>query len=250
MRATQLDHRLADVVLTVSELAALQELIGLEELPVALQVPLVGPGSHHLAGLENRGLLSDGYVHRELAAWLRVLSAADHLVSARKTGSHEPGRMVVAWSQLSASPIAAERAGDTIHITRVTGASTAPLRRFLGRAPAIPSKDFRIPRRALLEALQLSGDVLATAAALKQLGLPSREAHLYAAALAHPLGMTEIAAGPRGAHTLTAGVFDSRHGRFLTVPARSRNMEWLTLCSGSDAHTSVLLERMSTVRAA
>ncbi|MCW4354641.1 ESX secretion-associated protein EspG [Hoyosella sp. YIM 151337] len=241
----RLADQLTDVTLTVSELAALQTYTGLDELPVALQIPLASASEYHISALMERGLIVDGYAHPQLAGWLRTLGAASHLVSVRRVTALQPERFVLARSdRLQVVPVAAVRTGDVVRISELTGSVIAPLRRYLGRAPSIRAGDVRAPREALVNALGSGTAVLPAESALRQIGAAPRDARTYSAGLTRITAMTEVTAGPPHADQLVAGIFDSSFGRFMTVPSGQGGSAWLTLCGSDEARITSLLRRM------
>ncbi|MBB3037991.1 ESX secretion-associated protein EspG [Hoyosella altamirensis] len=243
MLAPQLANELESVTVTVSELAALQSFAGVEELPVALQVPLVSPGEYLIDGLSRRGLVTDGYVHPDLGEWLRTLVLAEHQVAIRRIAVAQPERMVISWGGRRGSPVGAVRIGDIIRIAAITGAPAAPLRRFLGSVPAMRVRDVRAPREDLLEALGMAGEPAGAESAFRRLGVPAQDARRIVDAFSRLTGMSEIVAGaPRAGSMMTSGVFDSPSGRLLTIPACPGEPPWLTLCGGSEARISALLQ--------
>ncbi|AEF38546.1 ESX secretion-associated protein EspG [Hoyosella subflava] len=241
--APQLTNELEAATVTVSELAALQSFAGIEELPVALQVPLASESAHHIDNLSRRGLVTDGYVHPDLADWLRTLMLAEHEVTIRRIAVAQPERMVISWGGRRGSPVGAVRTGDIIRIAAITGAPAAPLRRFLGSVPAMRVRDVRAPREDLLEALGMAGEPAGAESAFRRLGVPAQDARRLVDAFSRLTGMSEIVAGaPRAGSMITSGVFDTPIGRLMTIPACPGDPPWLTLCGGSDARISALLK--------
>ncbi|NKY58342.1 ESX secretion-associated protein EspG [Nocardia flavorosea] len=241
------------VTLTVDAIAVLSELLGIQTLPLVLDV---GPRHDSVASwraaqqqttaaLRASELIdSFGDVAPGLAAALHILALPDREIAARQYTASGIQRVCVA--RRGDQHAYAARAGDTFEIaTFWSGSDIAdlvrPLLHALGSRPPARVSSFSLPTEDLEDHLDRAGGGSGDyTQALRRSGLDERTAVEFGVALARCLARAEIVgyAYADGVTYRAPGavvVHDSAQGRIVAGPSLSSDGRmWSTFTAGSD----------------
>lgn len=247
-----LGHTLSSAELDADRLDFLVDSLDLVELPVVLDVfprhdsyeQRNAALQRGRAGLVDDRLITDGRVHPDVEAWLRVLEQPRWFVSVRlvpRPFTDDATVTRVCLAEGDSGTVLALRNGGPIVVRAAVNDASAELLSALGGGQGLEFGGLSAPTDLLAEALDASpADAVATAARLSSIGIERDRAFEVASALSTCSAHAEITSVSISAGNRTAGVhpvafFDTRRGRIVATSSTAADgRKWTTLSSGSD----------------
>ncbi len=248
-----LGHTLSSVELDADRLDFLVETLDLVELPVVLDIfprydnPSEESEALHRGrvGLAAAGVYTDGRVHPDVEAWLRVLEQPLWYVSARLIPRPYVDEVPITRVCLASNGIDSVigvRNGPTMTVSTTTKDAASEILDALGSATAFDFPGLSAPTDTLAKALDASpSDAHATARHLTDLDINPETALRLAGALSTCTAHAEITSVTVGSGSTYPGLhpvafFDTPRGRIVaTSSSASDGSRWSTLSSGSNA---------------
>jgi hypothetical protein len=240
-------------VLTDDELQAVASRIGVQALPVVLdlrprhatETALIAAIDNATRALTERGLICNGEVMPDLVPMLRALQRSDRELAMRFVTPDGTARVAVI--RQGAQCISARRVGNEITMDVVEGqpSLSVAVRALLAHLPASPAADIGAvgaPLDVASEALSGTHDATLLSDRIRTLGAEPRTAMLLGSALASRQAFAEIVyyalddEEDRISRSAAAvGVFYTKRGRIVAGPSVSpAGQLWTTLKAGSD----------------
>ncbi|WP_187774224.1 ESX secretion-associated protein EspG [Lolliginicoccus suaedae] len=229
---------MASVTVSVTELALLQAAAGLDELPVALQVPLGSDDQVARAVLRERGLLTERGPSTSVLPLLRALAAPEASVSARASvvgadAGEAMHRGVVA--RRGDQVVGAIRLADSVRLQAIDGSVAGFLLDVVGPAPRgreLSARDTVVRHEAFASAVDGARDANAVILGLRQAGVAAEDAFQYGQVLHDADRVVEVTAPGRAA----LAVIDAKQGRILVCPLDQPDaaVQRVTVCAGSE----------------
>ncbi|MBD8506955.1 ESX secretion-associated protein EspG [Hoyosella sp. G463] len=236
---------MASLTVSVAELAVLQAAAGLDELPVALQVPLGSDDAAAREVLLERGLLTERGPSTSVLPLLRVLADPEASVSARASmmGARPVMRRGVV-ARRGGQIVGAARSDDAVRLGPIEGSVAGFLRDIVGPAPRgreLSARDAVVRHDALALAVDGARDANAVIIGLRQAGVAADDAFQFGQVLHHAERVVEVTAPGRA----PVAVIDAQHGRVLVLPLEERDgaHQRVTVCAGSDHRLQRALEQ-------
>ncbi|KAA0024697.1 ESX secretion-associated protein EspG [Antrihabitans cavernicola] len=235
------------VTLTLDEMELLMERLQIDELPVVLAaVPRYDNAPDRDAALgaaegalTERGLIDDGQIVPDLVERLQVLARPHWIIALRYYVDESISRLCVAKGD--ERTVLALRGPDTYVIDQLDTDPAGPIIAALGPSTPLDFSGLNAPTEPLGLIFDDSSDPERTAERLAEIGIPSRESGVVAAAMLHCFAHTEIVGvaygdGTRDQAEGNIAVFDTRDGRFIATSSRAADgTKWSALSSGTDA---------------
>lgn len=236
------------VTLTLDEMQLLMQRLAIDEVPVVLDaVPRYDNAPDRNAALDaaeaaltERELIDDaGEINAELATWLHILARPHWIIALRYYVDESISRLCVAKGE--ERTVLALRGPESYVIDQIETDVAVPIIGALGQSTPLDFSGLNAPTEPLGEIFDDSSDPERTAARLAEIGIPSRESGVVAAAMLHCHAHTEIVGvaygdGTRDQAENNIAVFDTRDGRFIATSSRAADgTKWSALSSGTDS---------------
>lgn len=242
-----------DFVLTDDELQVIAARVGIQALPVVLNVrprhdtesELIAAADHATHTLTERGLISDGEVAPDLALLLRALQRPERELAMRLVTPDGIARVAVIGQGVQC--ISASRVGNEITLEVADGSAGLPaaITALLRKLPSAPAADITAvgaPLEAASEVLSGTHDATLLSDHIRTLGAEPRAAMLLGSALGSRLAFAEIVYYSLDVDEdrisrcpAAVGVFYTKRGRIIAAPSASpAGQLWTTFKAGSD----------------
>lgn len=211
---------MASITVSVAELAQLQVAAGLDELPVALQVPLGSDDAGARAALLERGLLTERGPSSSVLPLLRVLAAPEASTSARASLMGADAGTVMhrgVVARRGGQIVGATRIADSVRLRVIDGSVAGFLLEIVGPAPVgreLIARDAVVRHDVFASAVEGARDANAVILGLRQAGVAADDAFQYGQALHHASRVVEVTSPGRA----PLAVIDAKQGRVLVCP--------------------------------
>ncbi|MGW2664179.1 ESX secretion-associated protein EspG [Nocardia tengchongensis] len=247
------------VTLSLDEMQYLQEALGIDELPVVLNIlgRYDNAADHDAAmtaaaaRLAERELLEgdparqDYRVHPELAERLRVLYRPHWVLAVRWYVDGQVNRLCVAKGD--DFEVVALRGPGSFVLDEASHDLPGTVLTALGPAEPLELSGMHAPTEDLVPIFDDAGDAATTAARLTAVCDPARDAQAIASALVQVHSHVEIVGvrygdGTREVTGSHLAVYNTRHGRFLAITTTAEDgIKWTSFASGTPARLRTAL---------